>query len=122
MPAHDDDPQHWSNRPQAIYAAGAAAVLLLGILIFAVMRTSEGSSEPPGTPITPSSSTPSSTYTTSSTTTTSYTTPSAQTSDQDLPPAGPPTSTGDGSSPTTTEDTPESGTVTETATLAPPPP
>ena len=46
----------------------------------------------------------------------------AQTSDQDLPPAGPPTSTGDGSPPPTTADTPESGTVTETATLLPPPP
>lgn len=121
MPAHDHDPHHWSNQPATIVAAGVAAVLLIGVLVFAVMRTAEDSSEPPGTLVTPSSSATSSTYTTSSTTTTTYTTPSPQTSDQDLPPSSP-SPTGDGPATPTTEDTPDLGTVTETASLLPPPP
>lgn len=88
------------------------------MLIFAVMRTSDDSSEPPAVPSIPTSSTPSSTYTTSSTTTTTYTTPSPQTTEQNLPAPGPAPST----DVTTTEDTPNSGTVTETATLLPTPP
>lgn len=119
---HDHDPAQWFNRPGTIFAAGAAAVLLVGVLIFAVMRTADDSSAPPDTFVPPTSSTPSSTWTPSTTTTTSYTTPSAQTSDQNLPPAGPPTSDQSGPPTPTTENTPDPGTVTETATLLPPPP
>ena len=118
---HDHDPDHWVNRPATIFAAGAAAVLLIGVLIFAVMRTAGDSSLPPDTFVPPSSSTPSSTYTTSSTTTTTYTTPAPQTSDQNLPSAAPSASGTSEPSTSTTADTPDSGTVTETATLLPPP-
>ncbi len=67
-------------------AGGVAALILIAVLIYAVMRTSESSKAPETVSIPSSSATPS-TYTTSSTSTTSYSVPSVQTSEFNPPPA-----------------------------------
>ena len=67
-----------------VLAAGAAALLLLAILVWAVIHTANQSTRPPGPVDFGPSSATSSTYTTKSTTSTSYTVPSVQTS-QDNP-------------------------------------
>ncbi len=64
-----------------VWSGGVAALLLVALLIFAVMRTSDSSKVPETVPIPTSSATPS-TYTTSSTSTTSYTVPRIQTSEE----------------------------------------
>jgi cytoskeletal protein RodZ len=72
----------WHNQASVVWAAGVAAVLLLGVLIFAVVHMSGGSptSPPePGAPL-PSYATPSAT-TATGTSSTSYAVPSVQTSE-----------------------------------------
>jgi cytoskeletal protein RodZ len=118
----DHDPEHWSNRPATIFIAGAAALLLIGVLIFAVTQIADDSPTLPDTFVAPTSSTPSSTWKPSTTTTTSYAPPSPQTSEQNLPVPSSPTLEDRGPSTPTSEDTPDPGTVTETASLLPPPP
>lgn len=85
--SNDDEPiwQDWESQRTVVVTAGVAALVLLAILVYAVMRTSD-SSKPETVPIPTSSITPS-TYTTSSTTTTSYSVPSVQTSEDS--PVGP---------------------------------
>lgn len=89
MPSDNDEPdwQDWQNQKAVVWSGGVAVLILVAILIFAVMRTSDSSKTPETVPIPTSSITPS-TYTTSSTTTTSYTVPPLQTS-EDSPPLGP---------------------------------
>jgi cytoskeletal protein RodZ len=81
----------WHENHALVLASGVAALLLLALLVYAVVRVSDASVEPPSQPYldTPSSAT-SSSYTTSSTTSTSYSVPSVQTSDLGGAPAGPP--------------------------------
>lgn len=84
----------WHDNQSVVWAAGAAAVILLGVLIFAVLEMSGGSTNPPapGAPLPSYATTSGSRTSTSSTTTTSYPVPSAQTSE--LSP-GAPTATTD---------------------------
>jgi hypothetical protein len=108
-----DDAWAWREHQGAVWAAGVAAVLLLGVLVFAVVRTSTDAVRPGGvtTPAGSSSDTTATSPTTASPTTTSYTLPNVQTSQADvLPPAGvpPAPSTGresDGELPPPTETT-----------------
>lgn len=96
----------WHNQASVVWAAGVAAVLLLGVLIFAVVQMSGGSptSPPePGAPL-PSYATPSSTSG-AGTSSTSYAVPSVQTSE---PSPGMPTATTDQS----TEQAPDTDTAT----------
>ncbi|MDT5016168.1 MAG: hypothetical protein QOD39_2328 [Mycobacterium sp.] len=105
MVGNDDEPG-WHDQQPVLVAAGVAAVVLVAILIYAVINTSDSSRNPGTVPIPPSSATPS-TYTTSPTTTTSYTVPSVQTS-QDNPVIGPP--------PSPTDEPPDSETATDAPT------
>jgi hypothetical protein len=83
----DEDGQpDWHDHPGVIWAAGVAALALVGLLVFAVIRVSGGSSLFPGDDApAPSYATTSSTTTTTATTT-SYTVPSVQTSEDTGPP------------------------------------
>ncbi|WP_099037649.1 hypothetical protein [Mycobacterium neglectum] len=76
-----DDEPNWQDQKPVVWSGGVAALLLVALLIFAVMRTSDSSKVPETVPIPTSSATPS-TYTTSSTSTTSYTVPRIQTSEE----------------------------------------
>lgn len=87
-PVYDEDERlDWHDHPGVIWAAGVAAVALVGLLIYAVIRVSHGSSLLPGgdEPTVPSYAITSSTSKTTSTST-SYTMPSVQTSEDTGPP------------------------------------
>jgi hypothetical protein len=89
--------EDWHDHPGVIWAAGVAAVVLVGLLVYAVIRVSSGSSLLPGDDApAPSYATTSSTTTTS--TTTSYTVPSVQTSEDTGPPVTVPSTAGDSGS------------------------
>ena len=75
--ASDDEPD-WHDQQPLVMTAGVAALILVAVLVYAVIRTSESSKVPDTVPIPSSSATPS-TYTTSSTSTTTYSVPSVQT-------------------------------------------
>lgn len=83
----DEDRQpDWHDHPGVIWAAGAAALALVGLLVFAVLRVSGGSSLLPGdAPPVPTYATTSSSDKSTSTST-SYTVPSVQTSEDTGPP------------------------------------
>ena len=83
-PAPSDDEPKWEEQKSLVWSAGAAALILLALLVFAVMRTADSSKVPETVP-SPTSSITASTYTTSSTTTTSYSVPSVQTSEDNPP-------------------------------------
>jgi cytoskeletal protein RodZ len=110
-PVKDDDGgrQDWHDRQGVMWAAGAAAVALVGLLVFAVIRASDDSSRPPNfaPPDTSESTSEPSTWSTS-TTSTSYTVPSVQTSEPDVP----------GPAPATTLPTDDSGPDTDTSTTS----
>lgn len=82
----DGEPNLPDQRTLAMWGGGAI-LLLVAILVYAVLQTSDSAKVPATTPIPSSSATPS-TYTTSSTTSSSYSMPSVQTS-EDNPPPGP---------------------------------
>jgi hypothetical protein len=87
-----DDAWAWREHQGAVWAAGVAAVLLLAVLVYAVVRTSSDAVRPGGvtTPASSSSDQTAASLTTASPTT-SYTLPNVQTSQVDvLPPAGVP--------------------------------
>jgi hypothetical protein len=83
--AEDEPAEHvsvqWHERPGAVFAAGAAGLVVIGVLVFAVLQTSRHSDTPFGTgvPTASTGQTPSAalstTTTTTSTTTTSTTGP-----------------------------------------------
>jgi hypothetical protein len=79
----DDDKDGWQDNQSVVWAAGVAAVILLGVLIYAVVEMSGGSSDPPvpGAPLPSYATTSGSRTSTSSTTSTSYPVPSVQTSE-----------------------------------------
>jgi cytoskeletal protein RodZ len=106
-----DDDGNWHDQQPVILASGAAALVLVALLVWAVIHTANQSSRPPEpVDLAPSSAT-SSTYTTKSTTSTTYTVPSVQTS-QDNPVAPvPPLSTAPDDGPGDAE------TTTPTATI-----
>ena len=85
--AEDDEPDWLDQRP-VVMTAGAAALILVALLVYAVIRTSDSSKVPDTVPIPSSSATPS-TYTTSSTSTTSYSVPRVQTSEDNPGAPGP---------------------------------
>jgi cytoskeletal protein RodZ len=104
--------QDWHDRQGVMWAAGAAALALVGLLVFAVIRASDDSSRPPNfaPPDTSEATSEPSTWTTS-TSSTSYTVPTVQTSEPDAPAPGPATpAPTDDSGPDT--DTPATSTTT----------
>jgi len=88
--ASDDEPD-WHDQQPLVMTAGVAALILVAVLVYAVISTSESSKVPDTVPIPSSSATPS-TYTTSSTSTTTYSVPSVQTSEDNRVAPGSPTS------------------------------
>ena len=74
------DEPNWQDQQSVVWTAGVAALLLVALLVFAVMRTSDSSKVPETVPTPASSATPS-TYTTPSSSTTSYTVPRIETSE-----------------------------------------
>ncbi len=74
------DERDWHDQQSLIMAAGVAALILLALLVYAVIRTSDSARTPATVPVPSSSATPT-TYTTPSTSTTSYTTPRVTTSE-----------------------------------------
>lgn len=110
MTEDDRWPEDWHNsRPVAI-AGGIAAVVLIGILIYAVMSVSDGSVDRPTAPLyaTTSSATTSATLRTP-TSSTSYPRNSVQTSEAGPPPAeAPPADETPSPDETTDEDEPSS--------------
>ena len=100
-----DDDGDWHDQQPVILAAGVAGLVLLALLVWAVLNTSENARVPDTVPVGPSSAT-SSTYTTESTTSTSYSVPRVQTSQDNPVVTGPPASTDDpGDDETTTRTT-----------------
>ncbi len=88
----DDDDPSWHNRKGIVFAAGAAGLVLVGLLVWAVIHTSRGTA--PSDSIPPeTSSSGSSVYTTSSTSSTSYSVPRVQTSEDDTGTGAPVSST-----------------------------
>jgi hypothetical protein len=82
----DEDGQpDWHDHPGVVWAAGVAALALVGLLVFAVIRVSGGSSLLPGDAPTATSLATSSTSESTSTST-SYPVPSVQTSEDTGPP------------------------------------
>jgi hypothetical protein len=81
-----DDEPNWQDQRPVVWSGGVAALILVALLVYGVMRTSDSSKVPEAVPIPSSSATPS-TYTTSSTSTTSYTVPRIETSE--VNPVGP---------------------------------
>jgi hypothetical protein len=79
----DGDKNGWHDNQSVVWAAGVAAVILLGALIFAVVEMSGGSTDPPGprAPLPSYATTSGSRTSTSSTTSTSYPVPSVQTTE-----------------------------------------
>ena len=99
----EDGRQDWHDHPGVIWAAGAAAVALVGLLVFAVLRVSDGSSQPGDLPSPDTSAATTSASRKTPSTTTGYTVPSVQTSEATGPAvSGPPpeASTEDQSGPT----------------------
>ena len=87
----DDDEPDWHEQQPLIVAAGVAALILVALLVYAVIRTSDSSQSPATLPVPSSSATPS-TFTTPSTSTTSYSVPRVTTS-EDNPVVNPPPAT-----------------------------
>jgi hypothetical protein len=83
----DDEP--WHENQGLVVASGVAGLVLVGVLVYAVMRVSDSSVEPPNVVYPDTSVAPTTSFTTP-TTTTSYSTPSVQTSEFTPAPAGPP--------------------------------
>jgi cytoskeletal protein RodZ len=106
--AHDEDEQGngWHNQASVVWAAGVAAVLLVGVLIYAVVQMSGGSTTSPPAPGAPLPTYATSSSTTSSTSSTSYAPPSVQTSE--LVPGAPTTAASDSA----TQDAPDLETST----------
>jgi cytoskeletal protein RodZ len=77
----DDEDTGWHNGQPVLWAAGAAAVVLLALLVFAVIRMSQGPTTTPPQPGQPLPSYATSRTTSEPPTTTSYPVPSAQTSE-----------------------------------------
>jgi hypothetical protein len=98
--ASDDEPK-WYDDQSVVVSAGVAALILVALLVYAVIRTSD-SSKVPETVSVPSSSATPPTYTTSSTSTTSYSVPSVQTSEYNPVVPGPPVESSTTPSTTTT--------------------
>ena len=88
-----DDDGSWHDQQPGVLAAGAAGLLLLAILVWAVIHTANQSSRPPAPVDFGPSSATSSTYTTKSTTSSRYTVPSVQTSQDNPVVTAPPVST-----------------------------
>jgi hypothetical protein len=88
-----DDDNGWHDNQSVVWAAGVAAVILLGVLIYAVVAMSGGPTDAPvpGAPLPSYATTSGSRTSTSSTTSTSYPVPSVQTSE--LSPGAPTAST-----------------------------
>jgi cytoskeletal protein RodZ len=105
-PVTDEDGRpDWHDHPGVIWAAGAAAVALVGLLVFAVLQVSDGSSQPGDMPLPDTSAASTSTSRKTASTSSSYTVPSVQTSEPTGPAvSGPPpeASTEDQSGPTET--------------------
>jgi cytoskeletal protein RodZ len=104
-PVTDDGRPDWHDHPGVIWAAGAAAVALVGLLVFAVLQVSDGSSQPGDMPLPDTSAASTSTSRKTASTSSSYTVPSVQTSEPTGPAvSGPPpeASTEDQSGPTET--------------------
>ncbi|MCV7301910.1 hypothetical protein H7J93_19985 [Mycobacterium barrassiae] len=83
--AGDDEPI-WFDERSLVVAGGVAGLILLAILVYAVMRTSDSAKVPATVSIPTSSVTPSTYTTASTTTTTSYTVPRVETSEYNPPP------------------------------------
>jgi hypothetical protein len=83
----DDEP--WHENQGLVVASGVAGLVLVGVLVYAVMRVSDSSVDPPNVVYPDTSVAPTTTFTTP-TTTTSYSKPSVQTSEFTPAPAGPP--------------------------------
>ena len=60
----------WYEESWAVYAAGAGAVAVILVLVFAVLQTAHDSVEPPRGPAPTTADAPSTSYTTTTTTTT----------------------------------------------------
>ena len=86
-PVRDDEPA-WHDGPQVVVGGGVAAALLLALLIFAVMRVSEHSSDP-STVTFPAESSVTTSARLVTPSSTSYATPSIRTSEV-TPPSPPP--------------------------------
>ena len=84
-----DEP--WHDNQSVILASGVGALALVGLLVFAVLRVSDNSVEPPNV-VYPDTSVAATTSFTTPSSTTSYTTPSVQTSEFTPAPAQPPDS------------------------------
>jgi cytoskeletal protein RodZ len=107
----DEDGRGWHDHPGVTWAAGAAAVGLVGLLVFAVLRMSDGA-HPGGValPATSAASTTPASHQRTSTTTT-YTVPSVQTSEATGPEVtGPPQEA-------STADAPDDATSTTSTTI-----
>lgn len=64
----------WYEESWAVYAAGAGAVAVIIVLVFAVLQTAHDSVEPPRGPAPTTADAPSTSYTTTTTTTTTRST------------------------------------------------
>jgi hypothetical protein len=84
----DDEP--WYDNQTLVLASGVAGLVLVGLLIFAVVRVADHSVDPPDIRDLDSSVATTGSSFTTSTTTTSYSVPSVQTSELGPAPAGPP--------------------------------
>jgi cytoskeletal protein RodZ len=102
-PVNDEDGRlDWHDHPGVIWAAGVAALALVGLLVYVVIRVSGGSSLLPGD-APPATSYATTSSSTGSSTTTSYTVPSVQTSeDTGAPVTGPPPEASTETAPTET--------------------
>jgi hypothetical protein len=84
----DDEP--WHENQGLVVASGVAGLALVGLLVYAVMRVSDSSVDPPNV-VYPDTSVATTTSFTTPSSTTSYSNPSVQTSELGPPvPAGPP--------------------------------
>lgn len=87
----EDGRQDWHDHRGVMWAAGVAAVALVGLLVLAVIRTAGDSSRPPNfAPLGTSEATSSPSKWTTSSSTTSYPVPSVQTSEPTVLVPGPP--------------------------------
>jgi hypothetical protein len=102
----------WHDSQPLVLAAGVAALLLVALLVYAVVRVSHDSLEPPGVmrPGTSVATTPGTELKTPSST--SYSVPRVTTSQESAPPPPPPAESPD-------EDEPSESTEQETTTYNP---